>query len=107
MREPLGEVMGNPVFTCAVSGEVIPEIRAKTTKGVREELAGLNCCSAADIVLLKAGEVVNDDQHIDAEVEVLVQNSPPRCLISGLRRLQTRHQRPTDLGHSWWSRSNM
>ena len=77
LREPLGEVMGNPVFTCAVSGEVIPEIRAKTTKGVREELAGLNCCSAADIVLLKAGEVVNDDQHIDAEVEVLVQNSPP------------------------------
>ena len=74
-REPLGEVMGSPRLTNAITGKIILEIKAKTTKSVRDELAGFNWCSPADVVLLKAGETLSDDQHLDGEISVVIQKA--------------------------------
>ena len=49
-REPLGEVVGNPIFTNAITGEAIFQITANTTKSVRNELAEISWCSPADVV---------------------------------------------------------
>ena len=74
-REPLGEVMGKPRFTKAITGETIPEIKAKSTKGVREELAGLSWCSPADVILLSGGEILSDDQDLAGGVSVVIQKT--------------------------------
>ena len=76
VREPLGEVLGIPCFTNAISGETISEIHANTTLGIRERLAELYQCPSSDVVLLKSGEVVNNDQHIyDDDISVIILKS--------------------------------
>ena len=77
-REPLGDVIGAPVLTMALSGETV-ELDAKSTMELRTQLAQRAAVSPADVCLLKDGELLTNDEHIyrGDEIKVLVTSASP------------------------------
>ena len=82
-REPLGDVIGAPVLTMALSGETL-ELRAKSTMEIRTQLAQKAAVSPAGVVLLKDGEVLTNDEHVyeGDHVKVLATPANPRARAS-------------------------
>ena len=99
VRDPLGEVLGKPYFTYAITGEAIPDICEKTTLGIRERLANLHRCSITDVVFLKSGEILSNDDHIyDDCISVVIKSSFNETQFSSL---VTAPSPPSNLlGHS-------
>ena len=58
-REKLGDVLGRPTVTLAISGETVATDGLKTTASVRERLAEKASCSPGCVVMLKDGEALS------------------------------------------------
>ena len=100
VREPLGDVLGEPVLTMALTGEKL-QIRGKTTADVRKELADTACLSPAYVCLVRGNDALCDDEHIYAEdnIQVIItSSSPPAFAPLAVETFATPPPAPDDLG---------
>ena len=98
-REPLGDVLGVPVLTMALTGEKL-HIRGKTTADVRKELEDKACVSPAYVCLVRGNDALCDDEHIYAEdkIQVIITSSPPAFAPLAVETFATPPPAPDGLG---------